>query len=188
MNHFKNCMIHCDQFQQTMSHRHFTSSLFIFFLVQTIVLGMHKMPPPEVKAYPGFGRQCSTDTDCIFNPKTSPGSIYLKCKPASDGNGGFCTCGSGSIPDKELMWPLEWDTVSQKCLVSKNALCGEHDGLQINCKSPFECLEGRCRNSSEIHSFQENKFCQDDLDCKEGLKCLESRVQTQVITRRCYRV
>jgi hypothetical protein len=169
-----------------------TKSIALLFVsgIISVALAMNKMPPPEVKSYPGFGRSCSTDDDCTFNPQSSLGGggpIFLKCKPASSGNGNFCTCGSGAIPEKELMWPLEWDSMTEKCFVGKSALCGDDKGLEINCKSPFECLQNRCRISSEIHSVTENNFCQDDMDCKEGLKCQESRLLTVVKTQRCYR-
>jgi hypothetical protein len=168
---------------------------FIFlltgFTLISITSGMNKMPPVEVKAYPGFGRACPSgqDGDCLFQPdvvslNSSSSPVYMKCKKGTEF---FCTCGSSSsIPERELMWPLEWEVSSSKCLVGKGAPCGQDKDLTLHCKTPFECLQGRCRNSTEIHLGGENAFCGDDLDCKEGLKCMESRVPTAVKTRRCY--
>jgi hypothetical protein len=82
---------------------------------------------------------------------------------------------------------LEWDRMTEKCVGGMGAPCGTDKGLSLSCKlEGMECLGGRCRKPKDVHGALVNAFCNDDLDCKEGLQCRESVTPTMLKIKRCY--
>lgn len=63
------------------------------------------------------------------------------------------------------------EVVDGNCVASYNAPCGTDNGIKIVCASGKSCIEGRCR--SEIRSRAKNIWCNEDIDCQEGLKCVQ---------------
>lgn len=152
------------------------------------VSAMNKMPPPEAKLYPEFSRQCSQSKDksnsCKFTSPDSPGnSLYFKCREND-----ICFCARGTAPADVLVWSVAWEVDTQKCLVGKGGPCGNDNGISVYCMSGLDCIQGRCRNSSEIHNGQVNQFCNDDIDCRPGLACHEPGQKMEIRIKRCFSV
>lgn len=144
------------------------------------VEAMNKMPPPEAKLYSGFSRRCSFGKkDCQFTSRDSPdNSLYFKCREND-----ICFCSRGSAPENELVWPVTWE--DGKCLVGKGGPCGDDKGLTVGCMHTLSCIQGRCRNSSEINNGNLHQNCNDDVDCISGLSCHEPSQQMEIRIKRC---
>ncbi|ODM97253.1 hypothetical protein Ocin01_09427 [Orchesella cincta] len=144
---------------------------------------MNKMPPPEAKLYPGFSRQCPTGGDaCKFTSSESPGNaLYFKCRENN-----ICFCSRGVAPADVLVWPVQWS--NEECQVGKGGPCGDENGLTVNCMPNLSCVQGRCRNPSELHGGSFHQSCNDDLDCQSGLKCQQPAPNMEIRIKRCMSV
>jgi len=163
-----------------------TSALFATFAIillgdgSNLAIAMNKMPPPEAKLYPGFSRQCPTGgEDCRFTAADSSGnSLYFKCRENN-----ICFCSRGIVPADVLVWPVQWS--SDECQVAKGGPCGDDNGLTVNCMPNLSCMQGRCRNPSELHSGTSHQSCNDDLDCQPGLRCQQPTENMEIQIKRC---
>lgn len=69
----------------------------VFSLFPIPTTSMNKKPPPEIKEYPGFGRECSQSSDCKFSPGgVGNGTIYFACKKSEKLPQSYCFCGTGT--------------------------------------------------------------------------------------------
>ncbi|KAG4071885.1 hypothetical protein HA402_006046 [Bradysia odoriphaga] len=114
-----------------------------------------------------FDRKCISDCDCHYKNAKARGQVYLTCKQ------GKCQCRNPSIPVQDApTYPVR--ALNDDCVVRFNAPCGTTDGITIVCEKGKTCVEGRCR--SQIRSRTKYVFCDEDIDCEEGLKCIEKKV------------
>ncbi len=70
--------------------------VLLLILLPNSIISMNKKPPPEIKEYPGFGRECTDG--CTFIPNgEGNGTLYFSCKLAGDKSKSFCFCSTGTF-------------------------------------------------------------------------------------------
>jgi hypothetical protein len=140
-----------------------TRQIFILLAVVGVSLARSYIQPPRFGYV--FGRSCRYDGDCTFESRESRGSVFLPCE------GGKCQCKEPvNKPMDVAFYGVSAD--ANGCNVEGSAPCGTSNGITLSCASGRSCTKGRCRSPSEIGKTPENHSCNDDIDCKSGLKCV----------------
>lgn len=114
-----------------------------------------------------FERNCVNDRDCHYENEKARGQVHLTCKE------GTCQCQNPSVPVQDVP-NYSVRVLNNECVVRSNAPCGTTNGITLECEDGKFCIEGRCR--SQIRTRAKYFLCDEDIDCEEGLKCIEKKV------------
>ncbi len=114
-----------------------------------------------------FERTCINDNDCDYEILNVRDRVFLACKE------GKCQCRNPSNYLLHQDIPLySVRVLNDECVASDNVPCGTSDGIKLVCEDGRTCIEGRCRRPSQIRSSAKGFYCDEDIDCQEGLKCV----------------
>ncbi len=111
-----------------------------------------------------FNKTCSNFYDCYLQHPKAGDRVYLAC------NEGKCQCGNPPnifLLQDTSIYPVR--VSNDVCVARYTAPCGTANGITIVCEEGKTCVEDRCR--SQIRSRTNGFYCDEDIDCQEGLKC-----------------
>lgn len=151
---------------------HFNRIVFLF--AGLTVICQQSLSSAEITKHATFQRLCHHDFDCNFQNTYNNEQVFLTC------NEGKCQCKNPQLPILDAAnYPVRY--FEEQCFVSSKAPCGTTNGLTLVCETGRDCVDGRCRSKSEIRAQPVGAYCNEDIDCQDGLKCklrLESFLPT----------
>jgi hypothetical protein len=114
-----------------------------------------------------FSRLCSNPRgSCEFENKVVRDTVYLSCSENRT-----CACDRYEYIADVPSWDIKWSPERKECRIGLSGPCGYSEGLRISCQEGLECLEGRCRDPSQLRKNPLNYYCNESIDCLEGLIC-----------------